>query len=93
MSSILNFVTNVGSDIAGTVSGLASELTSGTPPHTILDPCSSETVIRKPVSLICDGFCLLNFPNIILFLHSLDSQCRSVSPFPAAFLRRARLLR
>ena len=52
MSSILNFVTNVGSDIAGTVSGLASELTSGTPPHTILDPCSSETVIRKPV-IIC----------------------------------------
>ncbi|KAH9398090.1 hypothetical protein TYRP_019466, partial [Tyrophagus putrescentiae] len=29
------------------------ELTSGTPPHTILDPCSSETVIRKPPMPLC----------------------------------------
>ncbi|KAI2798080.1 Galectin [Blomia tropicalis] len=52
MSSLFNYVYNVGSDLTTRIHDLAYDLT-GTHTTNIIDPCSSESVIRKPSLPLC----------------------------------------
>ena len=51
MSSLMTAVYNAGNNITSRLCDLAIDLT-GVRPHNIIDPCCSDSVIRKPVCII-----------------------------------------